>query len=186
MSAAGEFEFRILASPVAASDQAVVASAMRLPPEEKQLAIGGKVVAKWVGGLKDGNGPPNLLVHRQAANAFETLVLIDSHDVTGVYFTSVERGPGQSPAHPGLRIELNAKGSRLLGKLTAANLPTATGERHALALILDDSILAAPTIMAAISNTAIIEGLPEEEVDSLISIMNAGALPLPVCEAPQP
>jgi hypothetical protein len=40
--------------------------------------------------------------------------------------------------------------------------------------------------MAAISNTAIIEGLPEEEVDSLISMMNAGALPLPVCDAPQP
>lgn len=184
--ATGEFEFRILASPVAASDQAIVVQALQLAPKEKELRINDKIVAKWLPGLQDASGPLNLLVHRQAGDMQETLALIDPLDVTGIYFTSAEKTPSQIPKHFALRLTLNSKGGQLLGQLTTDNLPTVTGERHAIALIRDGSIVAAPALHAKISDAAILEGLSEEEIDSLISILNAGTLPLPVREVTKP
>ena len=186
ISAPGIFEFRILASPVAASDQDVVEQATKLTPEEKELRVGGEIAAKWITGLDSQQGPPDLVVHRQEGDVSETLVLIDPLHVTGEYFTSVKKSPGQAPSHAGLRLTLNPKGSQLLQKLTTDNLPTTAGERHALALILDGKIIASPTINAAMSDNIILEGLPTEEVDALITILNEGTLPLPIREVSKP
>lgn len=58
VSAQGNFEFRVLASPVTASDQGIVEQATKLAPEEKELGADGEVAAKWVTGLDSRQGPP--------------------------------------------------------------------------------------------------------------------------------
>ena len=116
----------------------------------------------------------------------ESLVLIDPLHVTGECFTSVEKSPGHAPSRAGLRLTLNPKGSQLLQKLTTDNLPTGAGQRHAIAWSMDGEGNGAPKIKGVMSDSTSLEGLPTEEVDALISILNEGALPLPIHEVSKP
>lgn len=182
----GNFEFRILASPVIVTDKAIVEKALAIAPEEKEVVVDGGVVAKWAPCRDANQGPPDLIVYRTlGVNSSEALALIDPLNVTGEYLRTAEKTAGHAPSYAGLRLTLSPEGAKLLRKLTSDNQPTPTGERHAMALILDDVILSAPTINAVISDSCILEGMTTEEVDALIAILNAGTLPLPVREVPK-
>jgi SecD/SecF fusion protein len=85
-------------------------------------------------------------------------------------------------------FKFNDHGGELFRELTTKNKPTGTGEtafkRH-LAIVLDGLIESAPSLNAIISTDGVIEGtFTKEEVDDLVRVFRAGALPASL--KPQP
>jgi SecD/SecF fusion protein len=78
-------------------------------------------------------------------------------------------------------FQFDTAGGRLFYDVTSKNVPTGPegGKfyRH-LAIILDNQIISAPTINAAISNRGIIQGnYTQETVTQFVTLLNSGALP---------
>jgi uncharacterized protein (TIGR03067 family) len=90
--------------------------------------------------------------------------------------------------HPAVSFQLNKQAGKWFYELTSKNQPTRTeaGLFHRrLAIILDGQILSAPTINSAIGEEGIIAGnFTQQEVDRLVTILRAGALPAPLKPAP--
>jgi SecD/SecF fusion protein len=86
--------------------------------------------------------------------------------------------PGERPA---VAFVFNAKGGELFGTLTEKNLPGLGGERQVkrhLAIILDGLVMSAPTINSRITSRGQITGrFTREEVEHMVAILRAGALP---------
>ncbi len=108
-------------------------------------------------------------------------------EVTGLYLASAF--PEQSST---LQLEVgfrfNAEGGRRFHDLTLKNAPEGKSEgafkRH-LAVILDGVVESAPTLNAVISDSGVIQGsFTKEEVDRLVAILKAGALPASLKRAP--
>src|SRR5690606_4725286 len=73
----------------------------------------------------------------------------------------------------------------LFGRLTSENLPTASGFRRQLAILLDDQVHSAPSIEDTITTSGIIHGrFTQQEVAELVSVLNAGALEVPLNPEP--
>jgi SecD/SecF fusion protein len=80
---------------------------------------------------------------------------------------------------PAVSFRLDAEGSTRFGRLTGRNLPNqATGLKKYLGILLNRQLLSAPTINSRITDQGIIEGdFTQEEVESLVNVLNAGRLP---------
>jgi tRNA A-37 threonylcarbamoyl transferase component Bud32 len=68
---------------------------------------------------------------------------------------------------PRVVIRLNATGARLFNELTKGNL-----RRH-LAIIVNDQVVGAPVLMAALTDTVLVEGLTQEQQDRLVNQLKA-------------
>jgi preprotein translocase subunit SecD len=99
--------------------------------------------------------------------------------MTGDVVTDARVRPGDLPNSRVVSLDLNARGARLFGEITAANV------NRRLAIILDDTIYSAPVIREAIpGGKAVISGsFTPDEAKDLSIVLRSGALPAPVTVA---
>lgn len=72
---------------------------------------------------------------------------------------------------PAINFEMDARGARLLGELTGANI------QNQMAVLLDDQVYTAPNLRGRISSNGQIEGeFSAAELDYVIRVMTAGSL----------
>ena len=179
---AGALEFRITASPVFSENREIIELAKALPPGENEVRIGEAKVAEWVNYRVEEFGsvdqPDNRLVKRMAGTRPQALVLTnDELNVTGEFLKSSSSGIDEK-GKPEVRFTMNQRGSYLMGRLTGGHLENASGQAYYLGVLLDKKLLTAPSIRGKItSNGQISGGMLQEDVDFVVSVLNAGSLP---------
>ena len=113
----------------------------------------------------------------------------DHKPVTGDYLDVSAIQPGRDQSN-NLAVDFgfNAEGAQLFGDLTERNkpVPKDTGYKRQLAIILDGQIRSAPGLQTAITGgRGIISGnFTQTEIDQLIRILRAGALPATIIPNP--
>ena len=85
-----------------------------------------------------------------------------------------------------VNFTMSVGGGDKLMRLTGANLPNPQSDFHRrMAILLDGRILSAPNLNSTIRSQGLIEGrFTEKEVDFLVNILNAGALPGALSKTP--
>ena len=183
----GRLEFRILADSRHPDNKTTIEQAKLAPAPQKEVIISGNKVAEWVEAGKVEVDAKNEIddgtVKRQAKGATEILVLMDPYNVTGEYLAAAEEAQDQQ-GDPAIQVSFSREGARRLQRLTSENKPdpAAPVPYRRLGIILDKRVLSAPKIMAPISNGAMISGgrISESDVDAIIAIFHAGALPFSI------
>jgi len=176
--------FRILASRAYPQDEDIIQKGVAEPGRDIRDQ-NGRIIARWVpivDSQKSSFENPNMVI-REREKTLEALVKYDdSVDITGEYLTHVGRGVGRAGI-PGVSFELNAIGANKFARLTSANLPDPAQDRFRrhLGVVINDQLYAAPTIMARIQGSGILEfnaGHTEaerqkmnQEVDDLIEVL---------------
>jgi preprotein translocase subunit SecD len=96
--------------------------------------------------------------------------------MTGDVVTDARVRPGDLPNSRIVALDFNARGARLFGEITGANV------NRRLAIVLDDTIYSAPVIKEAIpGGKAVISGsFTPDEAKDLAIVLRSGALPAPV------
>jgi SecD/SecF fusion protein len=108
--------------------------------------------------------------------------------IDGSYLVSAKREPDAS-GRPAVSFTFNGAGGKLLGELSRMNLPSGEDsnmpmKRH-LAIILDDLVLSAPTINSEVRERGMISGnFTNREIDHLVNVLRAGALPAKLKSTP--
>jgi preprotein translocase subunit SecD len=184
----GSLEFRLLASLAHPEDQFIIEQARSLPPDKKEVVVGGNVVAEWATysekefGLVDKDD--KRLVKRLVGKEPEALVLVNARRIGGEYLASVKKGADEA-GNPALDFTVNERGAELFRKLTATHqFDPANKVFRYLGVLLDERLLYAPAIRAELSNRGQISGqaVAEHEVDALLAIFEEGALPYTIRE----
>ncbi|MGI9458219.1 MAG: protein translocase subunit SecD [Aeoliella sp.] len=192
----GQLEFRILVDRRRQQYQNVTKLAEALPPSQTVVKIGGQPEARWVtynleefGGVDvlemhpgDDRGPG--IVKRQGVSSPEILVFIDPFNVTGEHLNEQSTRKDVGPEGFEVRFEFNALGAKRFGRLTGKHVPNPSP--YYLGILLDDQLLTAPSIRSKIDKSGTISGqsMGEEEVDHVVSILQAGSLPAELNETP--
>ena len=183
----GQLEFRITADPRWEKDRSIIEKALQLSPSQKLVMIGDRPRAKWIAFDEEAfSFDDPRLVQRSAGKRREALVLLDKYDVTGEYLATTYKGIDASTGSAAVDFVLDARGGRRFKRLTGDNLPnTTTGAKRQLGILLDDKLISAPFLNSQIeSRGQITVGGDESEVDFLVSILNAGSLPLALNKTP--
>ncbi len=114
----------------------------------------------------------------------EVLVVNDPFNVTGGYLVRAQPDVDER-GRPCVRFHFNSRGGRLFGRLTGNNLPDPSGFSRQLGIILDGFLYSSPNIRSTIFDVGVIEGrFSREEVDALVSVLQAGSLPTALTEQP--
>jgi SecD/SecF fusion protein len=184
ISSAGTLEFRILANErddKSLIDQAkqredkIIYDAMGnrrawwVPVNEKEEADfqrgGGEIAVRTV---KDSRGK----------DVLEVLVKQDDFNVNGGFLSNASAGLDQRGQRC-VEFSFTSAGGRLFGGLTASNLPDEVQDfSRRLGIILNDQLFSAPNIKSTIFDRGEITGsFSKQEVDDLVRVLNAGALP---------
>jgi SecD/SecF fusion protein len=191
----GQLEFRITADPTQPNSQEreIIRLARELPPSQKDVTVGKRVVAQWLPYSLEEFGPVDRedgrnLVKRMAGDTPEALVLVDpeSVSVTGEYLSSVSKGVDERGG-PAVDFTFDTQGARRFQQLTSKNKPNAaTGARRYLGIVLDKRLLSAPSIETTISSRGQISGrtMTEKEVDNIVSVLREGKLPIQLSKEP--
>ena len=186
ITTAGALEFRIVANR---QDHVQIIEAAR-EVEGRQVEVGGAVVAMWVGLDPEQFDPARtaqFTTRQNARGETEVLVVMDDYDVTGEYLETATSGIDQG-GRPAVNFSFNAQGARRFGHLTTENAPNpGTGFTRDLGIVLDNTLLSAPSLNEPITQgRGQISGgsFTPEEVEFLISILNAGSLPAALSETP--
>jgi hypothetical protein len=119
---------------------------------------------------------------------------LGGHQLTRADAASVRPQGAHEPkatAHHGIDFGFHEEGIRLLAELTGKNVPSGSEEggdqvkRH-LAFVLDNVVLAAPVINAAVRDGKgeIRGAFTQEEVRDLVAILRGGSLQIPLRPAP--
>ncbi len=198
MQRLGRLEFAILANRRRHAD--VINAATQLAPEQKELRMGDRVVARWMPVARGPNEkgevvdkvidyPGSLTVTRSVKvdgkDVTEFLVYFEreADRVTGRYLTRAFRTLDDRGL-PAVGFTFNSRGGTLFSTLTTNYRPEGDF-KHRLAVLLDEQIHSAPSINAIIGSNGIIEGsFTETEILELINVLNAGALEAPLKESP--
>jgi SecD/SecF fusion protein len=117
---------------------------------------------------------------KQGKEVWEVLVLApesDVYNVTGADIREARAGIDPETAAPDVLFSFNAAGGAKFGHLTGEHVPIGDF-RYKLAIVLDDVVQTAPTILSQITDNGRITGdFTQREVDEIVAIINAGALP---------
>ena len=205
VSESGALTFRILASRAYPQEDGDIIKRGETESGRDILDPAGKVIARWVpifdsekdSFLNPGHDNPLAdAVLRPRGQTLEVLVKYDDGvDITGEYLTNVGRGIGENGG-PGVTFSFNNIGANKCARLTGANLPDHVQARfqRSMGIVLNDSLYSAPTIRARIAGHGIITfgtQLTEEgrrklnqDIDDLIGILHAGALPAELSKEP--
>jgi len=197
ISESGALTFRILASRAYPQDETIIRRG-ETEPTRDILDSTGRVLARWVPIFESeraGFGNADMVL-RERGKTLEALVKYDDGaDITGEYLTHVGRGMGPKGG-PGVSFNFNAIGANKCGRMTGANRPDPVQTRlvRHMGIILNDSLYSAPTINDRIQSSGIIEfGHRQTEesrqqlnkdIDELIGILHAGALPAELSKEP--
>ena len=186
VSSAGVLEFRITANPEDPRHKQVIELASRSPGTT--VTEGGRQIGRWVqldttkiNPAQDGG----LVTRTMPDGRVEVLVVLDRFDVTGGYLTRASSSY-DSNLQPCVNFSFNSSGAALFGTLTGQNLPDPANRLTSrLGILLDDTLLSAPTIRSTISGDGQITGsFKQSDVDFLVGVLNAGSLPAALVSEP--
>jgi SecD/SecF fusion protein len=186
VSSAGVLEFRITANPEDPRHKQVIEIASRSPGTT--VSEGGRQIGRWVqldtakiNPAEDGG----LVTRTMPDGRVEVLVVLDRFDVTGGYLSRASSSY-DSNLQPCVNFSFNSSGAALFGTLTGQNLPDPANRLTSrLGILLDDTLLSAPTIRSTISGDGQITGsFKQSDVDFLVGVLNAGSLPAALVSEP--
>ncbi|MBB02829.1 MAG: protein translocase subunit SecDF [Planctomyces sp.] len=195
----GSLEFGVLAARHDRAHQNIIARAEQSDSDD--VFDGTQRVATWLpvariqagdnqGQLKDVTGDPSVDVFRerevngQTIREFLVIVSPPEQKIDGRYLVN-SRPTFDENGGVAVSFTFNARGGFLFQNLTGQYQPKKDGQKYRLAAILDGSIHSAPSINAVISESGIISGsFTSEEVNELVSVLNAGALEIPLVKEP--
>jgi SecD/SecF fusion protein len=186
VSSAGVLEFRITANPEDPRHKQVIELAGRSPGTT--VIEGGRQVGRWVqldtakiDPAQDGG----LVTRTMPDGRVEVLVVLDRFNVTGGYLTRASSSY-DNELQPCVNFSFNSSGAALFGTLTGQNLPDPANRlKSRLGILLDDTLLSAPTIQSTISGDGQITGsFKQSDVDFLVGVLNAGSLPAALVNEP--
>ena len=186
VSSAGVLEFRITANPEDPRHKQVIELASRSPGTT--VTEGGRQIGRWVqldtakiNPAEDGG----LVTRTMPDGRVEVLVVLDRFDVTGGYLSRASSSY-DSNLQPCVNFSFNSSGAALFGTLTGQNLPDPANRLTSrLGILLDDTLLSAPTIRSTISGDGQITGsFKQSDVDFLVGVLNAGSLPAALVSEP--
>lgn len=105
---------------------------------------------------------------------------VTGHFLKQAYPTTNNRGS------PCVGFRFDVTGGYRFFNLTSKNAPRQDGTKRRLAVVLNGDVQTAPSINSPISSQGIIESdrFTMKEVESYVAILNAGALPAPLKDAP--
>jgi SecD/SecF fusion protein len=186
VSSAGVLEFRITANPEDPRHKQVIDLGRR--SGATTVSEGGRAIGRWVqlDTTKFDPAEQGGLVTRQTADGrSEVLVVLDRFDVTGGYLTRAS-STYDNNLQPCVNFSFNSSGAALFGTLTGQNLPDPANRLSSrLGILLDDTLLSAPTIRSTISGDGQITGnFKQADVDFLVGVLNAGSLPAALVSDP--
>jgi SecD/SecF fusion protein len=186
----GSLEFGLVAN--SADHASLIARARELPDSVTELREGGEIVAVWrrlgrksdgtVKTISPGDHERRTVTTEQGEKEDEILIVRakENNRITGKYLTRANSTADQA-GRPAVGFNFDRLGAFLFEKLTRTNRPRADGSRRFLAILLDNKVHSAPSINSIISDQGIIEGdFSLSEVRELTSVLNAGALELPL------
>jgi len=186
VSSAGVLEFRITANDDDPRHKQVIELARRSPGTT--VTEGGRQIGRWVqldtakiNPAEDGG----LITRRMPDGRVEVLVVLDRFDVTGGYLSRASSSY-DSNLQPCVNFSFGSAGAALFGQLTGNNLPDPANRLTSrLGILLDDTLLSAPTIRSTISGDGQITGsFKQSDVDFLVGVLNAGSLPAALVSEP--
>jgi SecD/SecF fusion protein len=186
VSSAGVLEFRITANPEDPRHKQLIDLAARSPGTT--VSEGGRPIGRWVqlDTAKMNPAEDRGLVTRTAPDGrVEVLVVLDRFDVTGGYLNRASSSY-DSNLQPCVNFSFNSAGAALFGTLTGQNLPDPANRLTSrLGILLDDTLLSAPTIRSTITGDGQITGsFKQSDVDFLVGVLNAGSLPAALVSEP--
>jgi SecD/SecF fusion protein len=186
VSSAGVLEFRITANPEDPRHKQLVELATRSPGST--VSEGGRPIGRWVEldtAKMDPAEDRGLFTRTTSDGRVEVLVVLDRFNVTGGYLTRASASYDQN-LQPCVNFSFNSGGAALFGTLTGQNLPDPANRLTSrLGIVLDDTLLSAPTIRSTISSDGQITGsFKQSDVDFLIGVLNAGSLPAALYSEP--
>ena len=192
----GSLQFEILATSINAEHRSLINAANELPLTENKVLENSRTAARWVDiaeGEEVGRGGGDLLpsVHRTRkdksdADIEQVLVVVspEAKEVTGKFLVRANEQMDQS-AQLVVAFSFDQTGANRFLDLTSAHKPLKDGKRYRLAVLLDDKIQSAPSLNEAIGARGQISGnFTREEIRSLTSVLNAGALDVPLIPDP--
>jgi SecD/SecF fusion protein len=199
MTRLGTLEFSIVANE---RDHGSIIRA-GLATKSTDVVIDGKIVAKWrpVAPNHDDKGreTPNREFEGQPENAVrqiagkpegykEILILYEPDEnkqITGKLL-KLSYPTRDSNGSPAVGFRFNQAGGFRFHDLTSRYKPRQDGSKRQLAVLLNNEVHTAPSINQPIGDSGIIEGgrFDEKEVEKLVSVLNAGALPVPIKKTP--
>jgi SecD/SecF fusion protein len=194
LSSVGSLEFRILATPYRPNYKTYMERGRQLPPTENQLRDDkGEVVAWWVNvaeGRENEFAPLASItatreVPYRGKMRMQVLVVKDKEDVTGDYLNRARAG-FDNGGRPAVDFHFKPTGAAKFGRLTGTHLPIESSDaKFHLAVILDDEIYSAPSIISTIHENGQITGeFTPEEVEKYAQVLNSGALPAALSREP--
>lgn len=196
----GELEFDLVANNL--EFDSIIKMAQEPANKDKtELYENGELVAKWRRSAKSkktgewmvnagGDAYEDGVVRERDVNGQKVreILVINEPDpkrrITGELLSQASSGVGESG--PTVHFRFNQRGGYLFSQLTSAHLPReGTNFKTRLAILLNDELYSAPTIDNVISDSGEIRGnFTQEEVDELVSVLNAGALQVPLKKQP--
>lgn len=191
----GSMEFGILANE--RDHQTEIDLANKLLPTVNDVLIKGKVVASWrdaaEGKESDTHGRVAVReVTRRGKGGKEVKVLQflviqepPERAVSGKFLTAA-RVQADKNGRPSVGFNFNSTGAARFSTLTGRYQPDRTdGFSRRLAILLDGRIYSAPNLNDRIGSAGEITGnFDREEVQSLVGVLNAGALEVPLVQTP--
>ena len=192
----GSLEFGIVANDK--DHQSTIETALRLPPGVNEVRnLDQRVIASWTDVVESKVDQSGRQAVRQVERTDEatgkTVAVAQylimhkppEYTVTGKYLTSASPSRDQN-GNPSVMFRFNPRGAALFGALTQENLPDTTDNFHRhLAILLDGKVHSAPRINSRITDSGTIEGrFDMKEVLELVGVLNAGALEVPLKQAP--
>jgi SecD/SecF fusion protein len=208
----GSLQFEILATPNNSEHRSLIKAAEGLPLTENKVLENGRTAARWVDLAPEtdkdnkpevdedenpvqvsvGRGGGDLLpsVHRTRKGKANTdikqvLVVLspEAKQVTGKFLVRANADMDQNGQVVAFRFDQT--GANRFLDLTSEHKPLKDGKRYRLAVMLDGKIQSAPSLNEAIGARGQISGsFTTAEVRSLVSVLNAGALDVPLLEDP--
>ena len=199
----GSLEFFVVANQ---TDSAIVRQARSMDLSQKDVVINGEVLARWIQAAEK-DGDPKLLQDPEAISRSlqatrevngrvqtysteEYLLLLGTEEerVTGQFLSSAVPDIDQQTGELVVSFVFDTHGSFLFSKLTGDNRPREGVPRRRLAIVLDGRLDSAPYINEQINGRGQISGggsgFSRTEADELVSVLNAGALEVPIDPKP--
>ncbi|MCH7728425.1 MAG: protein translocase subunit SecD, partial [Planctomycetes bacterium] len=138
------------------------------PPELREKTLGKWLIANDYVRIIKGKKFPYIQV---------LMFTKDEYNVEGKHLSRTS-SMFDSRGNPGISFTMTGRGSTLMGGLTGDHLPENNGHTRRLGIILDGTLLSAPTIQGHITTDGQITGsFSKEEVDFIVNILRAGKLP---------
>lgn len=175
LAAAGRLELRIVADPTKDSD--LIARATESP--EDADAEPPKADHVWVGFDPERVPLENWMVLRDSrSGGKQILMLVSEDDILATDLSEVQTGLDEA-LRPCVMGKVTAAGSAKMKTLTTYNL------QRRLGIVFDDTLVSAPTIQSAISDSFQLTGrFTQEEVDLMVGVLKSGAFPARITREP--